>query len=83
MCIRDRNNYSSTEIYETFCKTLKKDPPKWRLPLFFLKMLSLVPGELERKITKLIEDESYTSSKIESLGFSAKLRFGDMNETLF
>ena len=81
--VTDGSNYSSTEIYETFCKILQKDPPKWRLPLFSLKMLSLVPGKLKRKISKLVEDESYSSSKIESLGFSAKLKFGDMNETLF
>ena len=81
--VTDGNQYSTTEIYETFCKTLKKDLPKWRLPLFSLKMLSLVPGILKQKITKLLADESYSSSKIESLGFSAKLRFGDMNETLF
>ena len=81
--VTDGKKYSTTEIYETFCKTLKKDLPKWRLPFFFFKILSLVPGTLKQKITKLVEDESYSSSKIESLGFSARLRFGDMNETLF
>ena len=40
-------------------------------------------GTLKQKITKLVEDESYSSSKIESLGFGARLRFGDMDETLF
>tara|TARA_B100000686_G_C16798450_1_gene984181 strand:+ start:3231 stop:4127 length:897 start_codon:yes stop_codon:yes gene_type:complete len=81
--ITDGFNYSTTEIYETLCKILEKNPPKWRLPLFIFNMLSFIPGRINQTISKLLEDESYSSSKIESLGFTAKLRFGDMNETLF
>ena len=81
--ITDGFNYSTTEIYETLCKILEKNPPKWRLPLFIFNMLSFIPGRINQTISKLLEDESYSSSKIESLGFIAKLRFGDMNETLF
>ena len=81
--ITDGFNYSTTEIYETFCKILEKNPPNWRLPLFIFNMLSFIPGRINQTISKLLEDESYSSSKIESLGFIAKLRFGDMNETLF
>ena len=81
--ITDGFNYSTTEIYETLCKILEKNPPNWRLPLFIFNMLSFIPGRINQTISKLLEDESYSSSKIESLGFIAKLRFGDMNETLF
>ena len=56
---------------------------KLRLPLFVLNLLSFIPGKASQIISKLVQDERYSSSKIESLGFSAKLRFGDMNETLF
>jgi nucleoside-diphosphate-sugar epimerase len=81
--VTDGKNYSTTEIYETLYTIIKKDPPKLRFPLFVLNLLSFIPGKTSQTISKLVRDERYSSSKIESLGFSAKLRFGDMNETLF
>jgi len=81
--VTDGKDYSTTEIYETFCSVLRKELPKLRVPFFMLKLLGLIPGRLSYKINKLIGDEKYSSSKIETLGFSAKLRFGDLNETLF
>jgi hypothetical protein len=62
---------------------LQKPPPTVRLPLFIFKFLRMIPGSIKNKVTKLLDDERYSSSKIESLGFSAKLRFGNLNETLF
>lgn len=81
--ITDGKDYSTTQIYETFCKLIRKKPPKFRLPLFVFKLLRLIPGSVRHKVTKLLGDEKYSSSKIESLGFYAKLRFGNLNETLF
>lgn len=81
--VTDGKDYSTTEIYETFYELIKKDPPKLRLPLFVLNLLSFIPGKINQTVSKLVGDERYSSSKIKSLGFSAKLRFGDLNETLF
>ena len=81
--VTDGKDYSTTEIYETLYELIKKDPPKLRLPLFVLNLLSFIPGKINQTVSKLVGDERYSSSKIKSLGFSAKLRFGDLNETLF
>ena len=79
----DGKEYSTTDIYETLHKVIGKNPPKYRVPLFLLNLLRHIPGITKHTISKLVDDEIYSSSKIQSLGFSAKLRFGDMNETLF
>ena len=42
-----------------------------------------IPGDFNNKISKLLSNEIYSSSKIEALGFSAQLEFGNINETLF
>lgn len=81
--VTDGKDYSTTEIYETLYELIKKDPPKLRLPLFVLNLLSFIPGKINQTVSKLVEDKRYSSSKIKSLGFSAKLRFRDLNETLF
>ena len=81
--VTDGKDYSTTEIYETLYELIKKDPPKLRLPLFVLNLLSFIPGKINQTVSKLVGDERYSSSKIKSLGFSAKLRFEDLNETLF
>ena len=81
--VTDGKDYSTTEIYETLCELIKKDLPKIRLPLFLLNLLSFIPGKINKTVIKLVRDDRYSSSKIESLGFSAKLRFRDLNETLF
>ena len=81
--VTDGKIYSSTEIYEIFCKLIKKNLPKFRFPLFFLKILTYVPGKIGQKIQKLMENETYSSKKIQSLGFNAKLEFKNLNETLF
>jgi UDP-glucose 4-epimerase len=81
--VTDGKDYSTTEIYDTFSMILQKKPPALRLPLFIFKFLRMIPGSIKNKVTKLLGDERYSSSKIESLGFCAKLRFGNLNETLF
>jgi len=81
--VTDGKDYSSTEIYETLCKITKKKLPKLRTPLFIFKILSCIPGGVNQRVIKLLGNERYSSSKINSLGFYAKLRLGNLNETLF
>ena len=81
--VTDGKNYSSTEIFDIFHEILQKNPPILRVPLPILKLLQKFPGEFKHRITKLLEDEIYSSSKIVSLGFNAKLKFRDLDETLF
>ena len=81
--VTDGKDYSTTEIYETLYKLNKKDLPKLRLPLILLNLFSFIPGRINKMVSKLVGDERYSSSKIEALGFRAKLRFGNLNETLF
>ncbi len=81
--VTDGKSYSTTEIYETFLKVLQKPLPLLRLPLSVLKLSRLIPGDFNNKISKLLSNEIYSSSKIEALGFSAQLEFGNINETLF
>lgn len=81
--ITDGQSYSTTELYETFLNILQIKPPNIRVPLMLLQLLEIIPGTLKIKINKLLANEIYSSSKIEELGFSAKLKFGNMNETLF
>ena len=81
--ITDGYDYSTTEIYETFFHLINKVPPRIRMPLFLLKALRFTPDPLGHKIGKLLDDDKYSSNKIESLGFQAQLKLKDINETLF
>ena len=81
--VTDGKDYSSTEIYESFYEMIQKLPPKYRVPLLVLKALQYMPGSAGMNISKLIGDENYSSTKIQSLGFEAKLRFKDLDEALF
>lgn len=81
--VTDGYDYSTTEIYDTFLDLSNKPPPRFRLPLFVLKMFRFTPGPLGHKIGKLLEDDKFSSSKIESLGFQAQLKLRHLNETLF
>ena len=81
--VTDGHDYSTTEIYETFFHLANKVPPRFRVPLLILKMLRFTPGPLGHKIGKLLEDDKFSSSKLESLGFQAQLKLRDLNETLF
>ena len=81
--VTDGYDYSTTEIYETFFDLANKIPPRIRLPLSILKILKSTPGPLGHKIGKLLEDDKFSSSEIESLGFQAQFKLRDLNETLF
>lgn len=82
--VTDGFDYSTTEIYETLSEIAHKKPPLLRIPLVVLKTLKKISlGNLKITLNKLLEDEQYNNSKIEELGFRAKLRFENLNETLF
>ena len=81
--VTDGEDYSTTRIYEAMHEMLGKAPPKIRVPLLLVKLMRYIPGNIGYKITKLLDDENYCSSKIVSLGFRAKLKFENLNETLF
>ena len=79
----DGRIYSSDQIYDLMCIELGNRIPKWRVPrtLFIFSFFGGV--NFRRKIKKLFGDECYSSSKLESIGFSAKKTFEDFNESDF
>jgi len=81
--VTDGVDYSTTEIYETLCRIIEKKPPPFRIPLFAFKMMAKIPLGLGYKVSKLLENERFSSSKIRSLGYYSKLRLEQFNETLF
>ena len=81
--ITDGEVYSTTEIYETLHIILNKDIPKLKLPYFLINLLRLIPGPTKSIINKLFEDDLHSSNEILSIGFNPKLRFRNLEETLF
>ena len=79
----DGTPYSSRYIYNTMCSVLGKSIPKWSVPKFLFKMVSLISPSIKYKVNKLLGDECYSSKKLEKLGFKAKKTLKDMNETDF
>ena len=83
--VTDGHPYSSREIYETMCNILNKSIPLWSVPSWLLNFMSKFNKTLQYKIDKLIGDEWYSSEKIESIGFEAKISINklDENEAFF
>jgi nucleoside-diphosphate-sugar epimerase len=79
----DGNPYSSREIYDTMCNIAGRSPPKWSVPRFVFDVLASISPSIKYKIDKLLEDECYSSEKLEALGFKAKKTLMEMNETSF
>jgi UDP-glucose 4-epimerase len=75
--------HSSRELYEEMCKLLGKKIPSWSIPMFFFNILAKMSLNMKHKVSKLLDDECYSSEKLESIGFKAKRTLGDMNETNF
>ena len=75
----DGKFYSSSEIYDVFRKLLGKRRAKIRVPIFFFKLLSFLNSNLEYRISKLLEDEVYDSSKLFSIGFLPKKSLEDLS----
>jgi UDP-glucose 4-epimerase len=79
----DGKSYSSHEIYQEMCFLLNKSVPKWTVPHLVFKLIALFHPSLKQKVNKLLGDESYSSEKIESIGFKPKRTLREMNETSF
>jgi UDP-glucose 4-epimerase len=81
--VTDGLQYSSREIYEVMCKISNKKLPIWSVPKFLFNMLASISPKLRAKISKIFDDEVYSSNKIESLGYKAKKTLKEINETTF
>ena len=79
----DGKPYSSREIYNAMRVVVGKTIPKWSIPKMMFDIASLISPSIKYKINKLLEDECYSSDKLEALGFKAKKFLQDMNETDF
>jgi UDP-glucose 4-epimerase len=79
----DGTPYSSREIYDTMRNILGQPDSKWNVPKVLFDIASLVNSRIKYKISKLLSDECYSSSKLEGLGFKANKSLRDMNETDF
>jgi len=79
----DGTPHSSRDIYNAMCNVLGKSIPKWSVPKSLFDMASLVNPRIKYKVNKLLDDECYSSAKLEALGFKAKKSLKDMNETDF
>lgn len=69
--------HSSREIYESMCHALGKVAPSWSIPKVFFDIAAKIHPLLRHKIEKLLGDESYSSEKLQSLGFKAKRSLKD------
>ena len=79
----DGTPYSSDEIYDVMCDIAGRKVPKWRVPRILFYFAFLLGPNLKYQINKLFDDECYSSTKLESLGFKAKKTLKDMNRTDF
>jgi len=79
----DGEHYSSSDIYKSMCKIIGKPIPNWSVPEYLFYMVAKISPKIKYKINKLLGDECYSSKKLSSLGFVAKRRLKEMNETSF
>jgi UDP-glucose 4-epimerase len=79
----DGEHYSSRDIYKSMCKILGKPIPNWSVPKNLFYMLAKINPQIKYKVDKLLGDQCYSSKKLKSLGFVAKRRLKEMNETSF
>lgn len=81
--VTDGIPHSSREIYETMCRLLGKSIPKWYVPKFIFIFLAFFSLSLKHKVNKLLQDDYYSSEKIQSIGFKPQRSLKEMNETYF
>ena len=79
----DGEHYSSRDIYKSMCKIIGKPIPNWSVPEYLFYMVAKISPKIKYKINKILGDECYSSKKLSSLGFVAKRRLKEMNETSF
>ncbi len=76
----DGTPYSSREIYKAMCNIAGKSVPKWSIPRFVFDIVSAISPRFKYKVEKLLNDECYSSKKLEALGFKAQRTLKEMNE---
>jgi len=79
----DGQKYSARDIYEAICKISGKSIPKWSVPYFIFYITGQLSPRLRFKFQKVFGDEYYSSGKLHSIGFKAKRKLEEMNETSF
>jgi nucleoside-diphosphate-sugar epimerase len=79
----DGEKYSTREIYEEICCSLGKTSVSWGFPMLLFRIIGFSSPSLKYKIEKLLGDECYCSDKLKLLGFEAKKRLVNINETNF
>tara|TARA_A100000164_G_C21883309_1_gene761394 strand:- start:720 stop:1625 length:906 start_codon:yes stop_codon:yes gene_type:complete len=81
--VTDQQIYSTKNIYESLMRSQGKKIPYLSLPFSFFKIIGKLSSNLEHRITKLFDDQYFSSKKIESLGFKTKMSLDQCNENLF
>ncbi len=79
----DGDHYSARDIYKAMCKSHGKELPSFTTPLFLFDAIASINPSYRDKIDKILGDACYSSEKLQRLGFEAKLKLKDMNETFF
>ena len=79
--LTDNQEYSSSEIYDILCRVSGKKIKKLRFPMFLFKFLSFIHPSIRYKLNKLLGNETFSSSKIISLGFKPQKTLIHINET--
>ncbi len=81
--VTDQQIYSTRKIYESLMRSQGKKIPNFSLPFFIFKIISKLSTNLEYRITKLFDDQYFSSKKIQALGFKTKMSLDQCNESLF
>ena len=75
----DGTTHSSREIYEAICRAVGKPIPQWNVPKFMFDWIAMLSPRIRYKVDKLLEDEYYSSEKLEALGFKAEKSLNDID----
>jgi len=79
--VTDNIDYSSSEIYDTLREALGKRKRKLRFPYIVFKVLSFLHPSIKYRVDKLLGNETFSCSKILSLGFRPERTLKQINET--
>lgn len=75
----DGTTHSSREIYEAICRAVGKPIPQWNVPKFMFDWIAMLSPRIRYKVDKLLENEYYSSEKLEALGFKAEKSLNDID----
>jgi len=75
--------HSSREIYEAVCRSVGRTPRNWSVPKWVFNIAAAMSSKVRFKLDKLLGDDCYSSSKLESLGFKAEKGLMDFSQSDF